>query len=114
MAAYAVCGSKWLASTIETFWNGCHVRRRDFVPLLAAVSRELDLAVIRAGPYAVDVQRRRRNSVNHAARRWLGCFLIANLPMLAGTAKVGRVRSGEICCQLCPPLMVFHRVLVAK
>ncbi len=76
MAAYAVCGSVWLASSTETFCHAEQLRRRDVVPVRAAVGGQPDQSVVGARPDAVDVDRRRRERVDHAAllrlRRRLG------------------------------------------
>jgi len=34
-----------------------HIRRRDFIPLLAAIKREMDAAIVGAGPNTVDIER---------------------------------------------------------
>ena len=110
-AAYAVRASKWPASMIEILLHGCarSSARRDVRPVRAAVGRRVNQTVVGAGPDALDVDVRRRDGVDDAAvprarRRRDREYT----PMFGGTIESVRVRSGLICVQLLPPLIVFQ------
>ena len=59
---------------LRDFTPGGEVGRRNFAPVLAAVAREPDEAVVGAGPDDVGVERRGREGINYAAMfalRWV-------------------------------------------
>src|SRR5262249_37897684 len=61
----------------RNFLEGRHIWRRDVGPVLATIGSEMDLAIVRAGPDAINVQRRRRHRINHAALNGLSSLLAA-------------------------------------
>src|SRR5215813_10192036 len=81
------------------FLEGRHVWRCDIGPVLSAISREMDLAIVRPGPDSVDVQRRWRHCINHAALRGLRRLLAA---ILAHTRRNFKRLPREIRTDLLP------------
>ena len=51
------------------FRPGHQLRRGDISPRFSAVGRDVDQSVVRAGPDAIDIERRRREGVDDAALR---------------------------------------------
>ena len=58
---------------------GLKLRRRNIGPVCASVSRQMDQAVIGAGPDAFDIKRRRRDGIDDTALARLGRWLRAVL-----------------------------------
>ena len=58
--------------------------------------RQMNQAIVGARPDPIQIERRRRDRVNHAALRRLRGRLRLYFPTVAGTSKVLRVRSGLI------------------
>ena len=74
---------------IETLAHGFSSGGVTSVPRLAAVARHVDQPVVGAGPDAIDVERRRRDRVDHAALRRLAPRACpCRLPTFGGTSHV--------------------------
>src|SRR3954462_10862084 len=84
-----------------------HIWRRDFIPLLTAVTSEMDASVVRAGPNAVDIERRRRYRINYAALHGLGRFFVA---IFADAHRNFKRRASEARRNRLPALAAVHRL----
>jgi len=83
------------------------VDRRDVLPILAAVSGDVDEAIVGSGPDRVHVLVGRRYGIDDAAARLARQVGRPEDADALGTSGDSRDRSGLMISQLCPPLTVL-------